>query len=37
MIPIEFMDAFMETRDTKEADEMPYIHWDYSEVEKKKK
>jgi len=37
MIPIEFMDAFMETWDTKESDEMPYIHWDYTEAEKKKK
>ncbi len=27
MIPIEFMNVFMETWDAKESDEMPYIHF----------
>lgn len=28
LIPIEFMDAFMEMWDLKESDKMPYIRWD---------
>ena len=35
-IPEEFMDSFRETWDFKESDEMPFIRWDYSEVEKDK-
>lgn len=31
-IPIEFMDSFFEMRDCKESNEMPLIHWDYSEA-----
>ncbi len=33
-IPEEFIDSFRETWNFKESDEMPFIHWDYSEVEK---
>ena len=33
LIPVEFMDSFREVWDFKESDEMPYIRWDYSEVE----
>ena len=31
-IPKEFINSFRETWDFKESDEMPFIHWDYSEV-----
>lgn len=34
LIPEEFMDAFRELWDFKESDKMPYIRWDYAEVEK---
>ena len=32
LIPREFMSSFREVWDFKESDEMPFIHWDYSEV-----
>jgi len=37
LIPREFMDDFRKMWDFKESDEMPYIHWDYSEVERNKR
>ena len=35
-IPEEFMDSFRGTWDFKESDEMPFIHWDYSEVKRRR-
>ena len=37
LIPAEFMDSFRETWDLKESNEMPFIHWDYSEAGKNEK
>lgn len=37
LIPEEFMDSFREVWDFKESDEMPFIHWHYSEVKDKKR
>ena len=34
LIPEEFMVDFRKMWDFKESDEMPYIRWDYAEVEK---